>query len=76
MAQNDMEVIMYKILCYLYECMKAGKRSSMEDFCYNCSMFCIPQGYWDQIMKELIEQGFIRGFMAFAAKDGGHAMFR
>ncbi len=25
MAQNDMEVIMYKILKYLYECMKTGK---------------------------------------------------
>lgn len=24
MAQNDMEIIVYKILSYLYECMKAA----------------------------------------------------
>ena len=32
MAQNDMEVIMYKILRYLYECMKTGKRPDLLAF--------------------------------------------
>lgn len=70
MAQNDMEVIMYKILSYLYECMKAGKRPRPEDFCYDCGMFRISEMYWNQIMAELIEQGFIRGFVQFTSKDG------
>lgn len=70
MAQNDMEVIMYKILSYLYECMKAGKRPRLEDFCCNCNMFCVPKGYWNQIMAELIEHGFIHGFIKFTSKDG------
>ena len=53
MAQNDMEVIMYKILSYLYECMKAGKRPRMEDMCCSCQMFQIPLSYWGTIMEEL-----------------------
>ena len=31
MAQNDMEVIMYKILRYLYECMKTFTRGGKQD---------------------------------------------
>ena len=31
MAKNDMKVIMYKILRYLYECMKTGKTPSLAD---------------------------------------------
>ena len=27
MASNDMQVLMYKILKYLYECMKLGKEA-------------------------------------------------
>ena len=35
MASNDMQVLMYKILKYLYECMKLGKEARLEDFSYN-----------------------------------------
>ena len=31
MASNDMQVLMYKILKYLYECMKLGKEARLED---------------------------------------------
>ena len=31
MAQNDMEVIIYKILRYLYDAMKAGKQPMAEE---------------------------------------------
>ncbi len=69
MAQNDMEVIMYKILSYMYECMKAGKRPRMEDICHSCQMFQIPRPYWEQIMCELISRGLIRGFLVKRTKD-------
>jgi len=36
MAQNDMEIIVYKILSYLYECMKAGKHPRLEDMGSTC----------------------------------------
>ena len=32
MAKDDMEVIMYKILKYLYECMKKDISPQLEDF--------------------------------------------
>lgn len=74
MAQNEMEVIMYKILSYLYECMKAGKRPRMEDMCCSCQMFRISQEYWNQIMKELIDCGYVKGFMHIPNKDR-HSIF-
>ena len=44
-AKNDMEVIMYKILRYLYECMKTGKTPDLADIMWNCKMFDIPKAY-------------------------------
>lgn len=69
MAQNDMEVIMYKILSYLYECMKAGARPRMEDICCSCQMFQIPKSYWEQIMRELVSRGLISGLLMRETKD-------
>lgn len=45
MAKNDMEVIMYKILRYLYECMKTEKTPDLADIMWNCKMFDIPKAY-------------------------------
>lgn len=45
MAKNDMEVIMYKILRYLYECIKTGKPPELTDIMWNCKMFDIPKAY-------------------------------
>ena len=69
MAQNDMEIIMYKILSYLYECMKAGKQPRMEDMGCTCQMFRIPQEYWNQIMEELIDCGYVKGFRSIPTKS-------
>lgn len=69
MAQNDMEIIIYKILSYLYECMKAGKHPRMEDMCCSCQMFQIPAGYWQQIMEELIDCGYVKGFRHVPTKS-------
>ncbi|MBQ0004623.1 MAG: hypothetical protein KBS68_02035 [Clostridiales bacterium] len=43
MAKNDMPVIIYKILKYLYECMKAGKQPDETDFCAESKLISIPQ---------------------------------
>ena len=48
MAKNDMEVIMYKILRYLYECMKLGVEPELEQFAWNSKLFDIPQSYWNK----------------------------
>lgn len=60
MAKDDMFVIMYKILSYLYECMKQGKKPNPEDISWGSEMFFIPEGYWKKIMAELVENGYIK----------------
>ena len=61
MANNDMNIIMYKILKYMYECMKQGKQIAYEDICCNCEMFHIPESYWLTIMTELISHEYVAG---------------
>ena len=70
MAKDDMRVIMYKILKYLYECMKIGRRPALEDMCCRSTLFQISEEYWKQIIVELSEAGYIKGFMHTMIKDG------
>lgn len=69
MAKNDMEVIMYKILRYLYECIKTGKSPELTDIMWRCKLFDIPKVYWLAIMRELIEDEYIDGLRFIGAKD-------
>lgn len=70
MARDDMRVVAYKILRYLYDCNKRGKTPCFEDMCHQCKLFRIPQEYWVQIVLELMEAGYIRGFTKLVTKDG------
>ena len=70
MAKDDMRVIMYKILKYLYGCMKIGKRPALEDMCCKSTLFQIPEEYWEQVIAELSEAGYVKGFICTMAKDG------
>lgn len=70
MAKDDMRVIMYKILKYLYGCMKLGKRPVLEDMCCRSALFQIPEEYWKQIIAELSETGYVKGFIYTRTKDG------
>lgn len=70
MAQNDMEVIMYKILKYLYECMKTGRVPDLAEYGWESKLFHIPKSYWSSIICELANMGFIRGFLIRKTKDG------
>ena len=70
MAKDDMRIIMYKILRYLYECNRKGVAPCFADMCHHCKLFHIPQEYWAQIMLEMIEKGFVRGFSVRKTKDG------
>lgn len=65
-----MDVIIYKILRYLYECMKEGKRPELSEMCCDCQLFKIPESYWNQIILELVESGYVRGFLYRMTKDG------
>lgn len=69
MAKDDMEVIMYKILKYLYECLKAGREASITDVAWRCRLFDITRPYWLAIMQELIDYGYVSGIQYIGAKD-------
>lgn len=68
MASNDMQVLMYKILKYLYECMKLSKEARLEDFSYNSKLFDIPKNYWLEIIYTLVTHGYIKGFKVYENK--------
>ncbi|WP_286209558.1 YjcQ family protein [Dubosiella newyorkensis] len=70
MAHNDMQVVICKILMYLYECLKAGKTPQWSDLQYNSKLIEIPEAYWKVIISELIRSGFIEGLMSYQTKNG------
>ena len=69
MAKNDMEVIQYKILAYLYESLKAGHATSLGEVAWKCRLFDITREYWLVIMKTLIDDGYVSGLKYIEAKD-------
>lgn len=59
MSSDDFEVIAYKILSYLYACLKQGKEvdiSSMRSLA-GCNEF-----YFSTVVKNLQSKGFVDGF--------------
>ena len=73
MAYDDMEVIMYQILKYLYECMKCGVTPREIDFNHGARLFeaDIPEAYWKQVMEELQDHNYIKGLIVGPmTKDG------
>ena len=70
MAHDDINVVIYKILRYLYECKKAGKQPRHEDVMYNASLLRIPESYWRDTLIELNRKGLIKGVKSTITKDG------
>lgn len=69
MAKDDMEVIQYKILSYLYESLKAGHTASLDEVAWKCKLFDITREYWLVIMETLIDSGYVSGLKYVEAKD-------
>ena len=70
MANNDVNVVVYKILKYLYECKKAGKQPRHEDVMFNAALLRIPESYWMDILLELNRKELIKGVNSTITKDG------
>ena len=69
MAKDDMEVVMYKILRYLYECMKKDVEPNLQKYGWASELINIPKQYWLKIIKILVDEGFVTGFNIIVAKD-------
>ena len=61
MSKDDMHVIMYKILSYIYTCQKGGITPDSSVFSYEGSLINIPENYWISIILELTGNGYIAG---------------
>lgn len=71
MAHDDMHVIMYKILAYLYDCMKKGERPDERHYSHDGDVLAIPEPYWSSIMAELVGHGYVRGVAIVREWGGG-----
>ena len=69
MAKDDMHLIIYKILRYLYDCNKKGKTPYFSDMFAAAELTAIPQSYLAQIIEELINCAYIEGCTITKAKD-------
>ncbi|MCI1225702.1 MAG: YjcQ family protein [Atopobiaceae bacterium] len=52
---------MYKILAYLYSCLKSGEPVDHKVVSCSGGMFEIPYVYWAQVMRQLVDAGYIDG---------------
>lgn len=60
MAKDDYCCIVYQILSYMYQCLKSGEPVDPEMLTAE-ALFNINEGYRNNILCDLIEEGFIRG---------------
>lgn len=70
MAKDDIEVIMYKILEYLYTCMKFDREPDISEYGWSSKLMDISKGYWCRIIEILATEGFIIGFSIKHTKSG------
>ncbi len=69
MAKDDYFVIVYKILAYMYKCLKDGKYPDTYNI-LNAESYCINEGYFKNILKEMNINGYIRGLKVSYAMNG------
>ena len=68
MAKDDFFVIAYRMLAYLYACMKAGEIPD-EDM-ISPEKLKISQRYWNSIVGNLWKAGYIEGVREFSPLGG------
>lgn len=61
MAKDDYDVIVYKVLAYLYTQLKAGSPAEARMLKPVGPLFSINELYWQFIMESLLKEGYITG---------------
>lgn len=74
MAQDDMHVVMYKILAYLYRCMKDGAKPDRG--MYSADATGINEAYWQCIMAELARRGLVKGIEVISTSGDDYVTIR
>ena len=68
MSNNDMHVLIYKILNYLYECLKKGIHVDLAEFIRDCNLENVSEQYWQSVIEELDQHGYIKGVIIKSTK--------
>lgn len=73
MVKDDLHLLMFKVLAYLYECMKGGKHAERECFKAENGFFVdgISQAYLDEVCLILQREGYADGFKAVKTWSDG-----
>lgn len=70
MAANDYYVIVYRVLAYLYNQLKAGEEVDTEKL--SAKWIGIPESYWRYIMETLGDEGLVRNAAFEEDMEGWH----
>ena len=65
MAKDDYFVLVYRILAYLYYCVKEGVKPDMTYLTYNTEHFPICESYWEYIIENILLFQIINYFYQF-----------
>ena len=76
MAKDDMHMIAYKVLSYLYSCLKLGDAPDEAVYSHDGTLFKIPESYWVAVMEELVAKGYIVGFKTQGTWGGPQIVVR
>lgn len=68
MAQDDMFVVMYKIIAYLYDCMKNDAEPDFNK--WNSDAMNVPHAYWMNVVEQLVEHGYVTGTTIIRTSSG------
>lgn len=63
-----MHVLIYKILNYLYECLKKGIHVDLAEFIRDCNLENVSEQYWQSVIEELDQHGYIKGAIIKSTK--------
>lgn len=61
MAKDDYPVIVYQILAYLYNCLKADIKVDVNYLVAQGKLFNLNTNYWQFIITNLVEEGYVDG---------------
>lgn len=61
MARDDYFIIAYRILAYLYVCLKEGVPPDISYISADSQAIGINESYWEYIIRHLYEDGYIEG---------------
>ena len=61
MAKNDYHVVVYRVLTYLYDCLKRGDDPDPQKLAAIARLAEVGDRYWHYILRSLMDYGFVKG---------------